>query len=64
MTPLTLSDAFKPREWAALRVLAAAVALRELRRSGQSPGAWMAAHDELGRATDLFVAALEAHDDG
>jgi hypothetical protein len=59
---LRLAEAFAPREWAALRVLAASVALRDLRLRGKgSPGAWMAANDELWRATDLFVEALEDH---
>jgi len=56
---LRLSEALAPREWAALRVLAAAVSLRDKRLNGSSPGAWMAAHDELWRATDLFIQALE-----
>jgi hypothetical protein len=62
MQDLRLGDALERREWAAMRVLAAAVALREIRvsRVNSTPAAWMAAHDELQHATDLFVDAMGA----
>jgi hypothetical protein len=60
MEGLRLGDALQRREWAALRVLAAAVTLREIRlRKNGTPGAWMNAHDELALATDSFVHAME-----
>jgi hypothetical protein len=57
---LRLGEALQPREWAALRVLAAAVTLREIRvsRVNSTPAAWMAAHDELQHATDAFVCSM------
>lgn len=55
-------SALREREWAALRVLAASVALRDARRAlseGKgSPAMWMAASDELYRATDMFARAM------
>jgi len=54
-----LGSALTPRDWAAMRVLTAAVALRELRVGGKgTPGQWMAANEELWRATDRFAEVL------
>jgi len=58
---LRLAEVLQRREWAAVRVLAAAVTLREIRvsRVNSTPAAWMAAHDELQHATDAFVCCME-----
>lgn len=59
MQGLDLVAALQRREWAALRVLAAAVSYRELATRGRSAAAWMAAADELARATDGFITAMQ-----
>jgi hypothetical protein len=57
---LRLAEVLQRREWAAVRVLAAAVALREIRvsKSG-TPAAWLHAHEALQHATDAFVETME-----
>ncbi len=58
---LQLQQALQRREFAALRVIAAAVALCKYRRNGTpSAGAYLALSDELDSATGEFVDLVEA----
>lgn len=61
MMDLDLTSALSRRQFAAMRVLAAAVALRAHRKQGTpSASAYLAASTELNAATDAFVDVMEA----